>query len=458
MERLASIPPFRSVEVPSGGPTAAAYPAAVGLYVIFDRRPGVHRLAFRFLLDLAYAKWRFPEGFHEKEGARKPARKSMKATAERLANFLDWADRRARKGLDLRTCSYAQCIGAYRDEMQAGVWSRSGEGLANATVEARVEVAVQYLRWLADIGERDRFDVLTKEVTQAYGRHDNSRRITRKMVVRADKLKRKPQAPLTLLTKPQALEWLKDAKQMHGSTFGLMGRSILLTGMRREELRCLRVDSLPLDPSDWEVVNPTQPPHLQEVLLSLEWGCKGGDLGTCPITGDKRGAGRTIRVPRPLALEWHEYQRKARVKALAKRLDGLKGKAREDEAARAVHLFLRDKDGQRWEFKAIYDAWVSVPRAFPGNWHPHKGRHFWSCMTLWDEVQSLEAGGRGQDNVLSIIMTRIQPQLGHLSKETTMKYLCWAMNQLGTPLVLDETDEETGADLINLDDEDEDEK
>jgi len=54
-------------------------------------------------------------------------------------------------------------------------------------------------------------------------------------------------------------------------------------------------------------------------------------------------------------------------------------------------------------------------------------------------------------------MTRIQPQLGHLSKETTMKYLSWAMNQLGTPLVLDETDEETGADPSNLDEE-EDEK
>lgn len=113
--------------------------------------------------------------------------------------------------------------------MEAGVWSRSGEALANATVEVRVEVAVQYLRWWADIGERDRFDVLTKEVTQTYGRHDSSRKITGKMVVRADKRKRKPPAPLTLPTKPKAVEWLKNAKQMHGSTFELMARSILLT-------------------------------------------------------------------------------------------------------------------------------------------------------------------------------------------------------------------------------------
>jgi hypothetical protein len=73
-------------------------------------------------------------------------------------------------------------------------------------------------------------------------------------------------------------------------------------------------------------------------------------------------------------------------------------------------------------------------------------------MTLWDATQRLDAEERGNEkNVLSIIKTRIQPQLGHLSEETTMLYLRWAMNQLGTPLVLDETDEETGADPKDLD-------
>jgi hypothetical protein len=60
-------------------------------------------MALRFLLDLAYAKWRFPDGFRETAGAKKPARKSMHATAERLANFLDWAERR---GVDSQRCGY----------------------------------------------------------------------------------------------------------------------------------------------------------------------------------------------------------------------------------------------------------------------------------------------------------------------------------------------------------------
>lgn len=450
MDSGGAIPPYTVVYPPVEGVTAAAYPTAIGLPVIFDRSPGVHRLALRFLLDVAYAKWRFPEGFHENAGAKKPARKSMHATAERLANFLDWAERR---GLDLQKCGYSQGIARYQQEMLSGVWSRRGDELADATVNVRIDVAVQYLRWMADVGERGRFDVLTKEVSQSYGRHDSSRKSTRTVVVRDGRLKPRPRA-LTLPTKQQAIEWLDKAKDLHGLAFGLMSWSILRTGIRREETVCLRVDSLPLDPSDWEVVNPTQPPHLQEVVIKVEWGCKGQTLATCPETGDERKAGRSIRVPRMLALEWHRYRQKDRVKAVAKRLAGLKGKEREKVAASLVHLFLRDDNGQRWTGKAFYDAWASVPREFPGEWHPHTGRHWWACMTLWDEVQRLDAEGLGKENLLSIITTRIQPQLGHVSEETTMLYLRWVTNQLGTPLVLDEVDEKTGAGPNDLDDED----
>lgn len=449
MESLHLVRPFSVVKVPRYGVTAAAYPKLIGRPVIFDRKPGIHRLALRFLLDLTYAKWRFPEGFHNKLGARKPARKSMINTAERLANFLDWADRRA---LDLHSCDYEQSIERYRTEMSSGVWSRSGGKLADSTVEMRVEVAVQYLRWMADVGEREPFEVKTKIVIVSYGSHDSSRKSTKKVEVREDKRKPKPRRNITLPTKPQVVEWLKKARELHGPAFELIANSILRTGIRREEAVCLRLDSLPQNPSDWEVVNTIQPLHLQEVAVKLEWGCKGRTLETCSITGDERKDGRDIRVPRTLALKWHEYRRKNRVKAMAKSLAGLKGKHREEVAASLLHLFLRDGDGQRWTGKAVWDAWTSVPREFPGAWHPHMGRHFWACMTLWDATQRLDAEERGNEkNVLSIIKTRIQPQLGHLSEETTMLYLRWAMNQLGTPLVLDETDEETGADPKDLD-------
>lgn len=438
MDSSNRITPFTVVYAPSDGVTAAAYPEAVGLPVIFDRRPGMQRLALRFLIDLAYAKWRFPEGFHEKAGAKRPARKSMHATAERLANFLDWAERRT---LDLHSCNYNQGIARYQQEMLSGVWSRHGDALAPATINVRVDVAVQYLRWMADIGERTQFDVLTKEVTQSYGRHDNSRRSTKTMVVREGRIQPKPKV-LALPTKPQVIEWLNKGKELEGPTFALMAQSILRTGIRLKETVCLRVDSLPLDPADWEVVNPTQPTHLQEVVIKLEWGCKGGALWQCPNTGDELKNGRNIRVPLTLAQEWHQYRLKARVKAVAKRLEGLKGKQREELAASLVHLFLRDDDGHRWNGKALYDAWCSVPREFAGKWHPHIGRHWWACMTLWDEIQRLDTDGRSKENLLSIIRTRIQPQLGHVSEETTLLYLRWVINQLGAPLVLDETDEE----------------
>ena len=442
METSKKVTPFTVVYAPSDGVTASTYPGLLGLPVIFDRGPGVHRLAMRFLLDLAYAKWRFPGGFLVSTGAKMPTKKSMHTIAARLANFLDWADHRA---LDLRTCNYRQGVTRYQQEMLKGVWSRSGRELENSTVNVRVDMATHYLRWLVDIGERERFDVLTKEVSQTYSRHDSSRKSIKTVTVREGRLKLRSKI-LTLPTKQQAVEWLKESRCVSGSTFGLMAESILRTGMRREELTCLRVDSLPLSPSEWEVANPTQPPHLQEIVIRLEWGAKGETIATCPISGDERKVGRTIRVPRTLALEWHEYRRKSRVRAVGNRLAGLKGRQREDVAASLVHLFLRDDTGERWSGKKFYDAWVAVPRFFADRWYPHAGRHWWACMTLWDEVMRLEADGHTKENLLSIIMTRIQPQLGHVSEDTTMLYLRWAMNQLGTPLVLDETDEETGAD------------
>jgi hypothetical protein len=442
METSKKVTPFTVVYAPPDGVTAAAYPGLIGLPVIFDRGPGIHRLALRFLLDLAYAKWCFPGGFLVSTGVKMPTHKSMRTIAARLANFLDWADRRA---LDLRTSNYSQGAARYQHEMLSGVWSRSGRGLETSTVNVRVDVATHYLRWLADIGERDRFDVLTKEISQTYGRHDGSRKSIKTVTVREGRLKTKPKV-LTLPTKRQAVDWLKEARCVSGPTSALMAESVLRTGMRREELICLRVDSLPLSPCDWEVANPTQPPHLQEIVIRLEWGPKGETIATCPISGDERKVGRDIRVPRTLALEWHEYRKKSRVRAVGKRLAGLKGRQREEVAASLVHLFLRDDTGDRWSGKKFYDAWVAVPRVFADRWYPHAGRHWWACMTLWDEVMRLEAEGHTKENLLSIIMTRIQPQLGHLSEDTTMLYLRWAMNQLGTPLVLDETDEKTGAD------------
>lgn len=429
--------PFTIVYPTPKGETATAYPAAVGIPIIFDRRPGGHLLALRFLLDVAYAKWRFPTGFREAVGAKKLTRKSLKDVAERLCNFLDWADRRS---VDLHRCTYDKSVGRYQLEMVGGAWSRSGDGLAEATVNVRVDVAVQYMRWMADVGERDRFDVQLKEVTQSYGRHDSSVRTSKTVIVREGRLTMKPRL-LTLPERSGVLKWLREAKKSGGTAFELMAKSILRAGMRREEVVCLRVNSLPLNVDDWSVVNPLQPPHLQEIAIKIEWGCKGQTLEICPLTDDERKPGRTIRVPRTLALEWHEYRKKERVQAVGKRLSGLKGKQREDVAASLVHLFLRDDNGNRWTGKDVWDAWASVPREFTGKWHPHVGRHWWACMTLWDEIQRLEADSRSKENLLSIITTRIRPQLGHGSDQTTMLYLSWALNQLGAPLVLDEWDE-----------------
>ena len=410
--------------------------------MIFDRRPGVHREALRFVLDLAYAKWNFSEGFRESAGASRPARKTLHTYAESLANFLDWCDLR---GVLLKTCSYDQSVARYEKEMSDGTWSRSGRALMDTTINSRIDIAVFYLKWLADTGGRARFDVATEEVTRHYGTHSGTRGVIKTAIVRAGRRRPAPRV-LTLPTRAQVNRWLTQARSLHGATFELMCRSLLRTALRRAEIVCLRVDSLPVDPADWDVINPWRPASLQEVAIRIEWGAKGSTLQADDPSEDERKAGRTIRIPWTLAQQWHDYRNKDRVRAVGARLKGLKGKERERVAASLVHLFLREDDGVRWTAKHFYDHWAAVPRDFPGKWHPHLGRHWWACMVLFDEVQRLETEGRNKENILSIIETRIRPQLGHLDKETTYLYLKWAMNQIGAPLVLDdECDDASGS-------------
>ena len=75
-----------------------------------------------------------------------------------------------------------------------------------------------------------------------------------------------------------------------GSTFGLMCETILLTAMRREEVVALRLDTLPLDPSEWKISNPDVPEKHQLVGISIEYGTKGTGYGE--DHGDKIGPDR----------------------------------------------------------------------------------------------------------------------------------------------------------------------
>jgi integrase len=416
------------------------YPAL--LKVPYIRYPDLsyHRLASRYLVERAVHGW-VPE--HRKGFGAKThlARKSLKTYAEALIDFLQYSDRFK---VNLKTCGYSKDIfNGYQKRMLAGNWPLTDKGVHGSTPESRVQQACEYLSWMAEKGFREPFQIPYESVSvNLLGHHhaawNSSTKVTR---ARVGRLQRHETA-LTMPTDEAVRSWLREIRTRYEPVWELMCESVPLTAMRREEIVCLRVDSLPEDKKLWRIPNIFAPETHQKVLISIVYGCKGPDYGV-DRHGDKIGKERTIEVPLPLANKWHEYRRTSRNEAFAKWMAGSNGSARKRRAEQCVHLFLDPTTGARITGKRLYDIWTSVER--PHGWHPRAGRHWWACSTLWRAVSKwLGPNSRAvitddmTDQIsLNVIDLVIRPQLGHTSKETTMIYLRWVRSMVSIPLSLD---------------------
>jgi len=91
--------------------------------------------------------------------------------------------------------------------------------------------------------------------------------------------------------------------------------------------------------------------------------------------------------------------------------------------------------------RGLYRAWTSVPLPIDG-WSPHAGRDFWACSTLWREMmtnyQLDDLKGIPVSDISSLAMNivrmKIQPQLGHKDVKTSLLYVRWIVDMLGTAL------------------------
>ena len=435
---------------PSNGKFANKFPGIAHIPYILDSRPTYHRSANAYLISRGLGHWgNGPDG--RPRSGRIPSQKSMWSYASWLTNFLEWAEVRS---IDLQTCDYGTHIaGRYQNEMIRGLWSSTGEGLSANTVNLRVSQACDFLNWMVHTGRRPgSFDVPYKTVRISIDSAAASAGpMTKQVLVREGKA-RKTSHTLYMPTDSQVEDWLDRVREKKGQTIWLMCYTVLLTAMRREEVVCLRRDTLPLDPNDWQIVNPTAPPNLQNVQITICFGTKGPQYGI--QLGDKVGPTRDILIPLALAKLWHEYRNNERAFAFGKLMKGIKGRAeRIARANAAAHLFLREDDGRKISGEMLGKAWGSVLSPFGEiqasktrqQWSPHSGRHWWACSTLWRELKKHDNVSKVtnetalallENSALSIIRLRIQPQLGHSSKETTMQYLRWIMNMLSSPVHL----------------------
>lgn len=404
---------------------------------IFDASPGYHRLGSRYLIDRGLGVW--DPVSHGKRPKPPPNEQSLKNYAYWLANFLEWAELR---GIDFMTCEYSTHIhGRYQSEMLQGIWSRDGFPLSPQTVNLRVQQACDFLTWLAFKGYRSDFEVPSSIVTVRTGgaksstAHEGMQVASRKGKVRRNK------RHLRMPKDNQVRNWLDRVYQNAGKTKGLMCETILLTAMRREEIACLRIDTLPENPNDWHLSDPYAPRAEQRVLIDIKFGTKGPSYGR--EHGDKVGPERSIWMPLDLAERLHEYRKTTRVRALKTYVSAaVTVTEKRKRIGDSVHLFLNEETGKRFTGKGLYNAWTSVELPFKG-WSPHLGRDWWACSVLWREIKKHEllrslgsnvSAALLESSALSIIRLQIQPQLGHARDSTTIIYLQWVADMLGVSL------------------------
>jgi len=424
----------------------AGYAKVALVPCIFDARPGYHRAASRFLMDRGLGLWD-PAHRGSRVLTQPPSSISLKNYADWLVNFLEWCDIRT---VDPMKAEYtSELIGRYQKEMAEGIWSNDGTGLAERTINLRVSLATEFLTWAADKGMRGALVVPT--VTRTFLRGSATSSVSHLPVqreVRKGKL-REHKRRLGFPEEKEIVAWLNGiySKEFVGPTEGLLCETILETALRETEAACLRVDTLPRDCRDWKIPNPNADVENQSVLVEVRYGTKGPEYGW--DHGDKIGPVGTIRIAMPLALKLHEYREKVRPKSLSVAIrQGITVAEQRRIRDNTVHLFINPKTGQRYTGSNIYDIWRSIDR--PKGWSPHLARDFWACSILWrrieDQRKLLEHALKTnvdesilaalQSNALAVIQLEIQPQLRHVSKETTMIYLQWLADRLGVNLNL----------------------
>lgn len=363
---------------------------------------------------------------------RYPTRKSLENFARALTNFLEWCEARQ---FDWRTIEYTQhLVNGYQAEMERGSWSVSGKKLSARTINGRVGEACHFLDWAGQRGLREPFKVITVIKTVSQPTHRNSRgHEAIQKTVRAGRVRPDP-VHLRLPTDAEVDAWHRSVRIKSGYTKALMCELILKTAIRREEACQWRVDTLPLDRSDWLIRGDS-------VTVTIEYGTKGTKTreGDDSVEDDERGPARSIVMPLSLAEKLAHYREFLRPANRAKFVRGAPNDAERRARRRAPNnlLFLSDTTGRPVRASRLYDAWTSASRLPFVGWSPHGGRHFWACKTLIAAIERhrRDAGGNVPAASLSptwihgcasdALLLEIKPQLGHVDPSTTELYITW---------------------------------
>ena len=433
--------PFRVVYPSQGFLEKSGFGRVAHLPFIMDNRPGYHRLANQFLIDVGLGEWSVGTRGLELASTPPPTEATMRNYAHWLTNYLEYCHAR---GKDPIAADYKiDLIQSYQGEMNTGSWSRDNTGLAAKTINLRVDIACIFLQWAADKGLRAPFHI--PKISRAIERdsqYSSGVKATKIVQIRRGKM-RLGKHRISFPPENVIGAWLASVNS-RCRTEGLIVELMLETAIRRAEAAAWRIDTLPIDPADWVVVNSEKPIEHQAVRILLRYGTKGPGYGQ--DHGDKIGPQGDILLPMPIAIKLHDYRNKIRPQALTVALRKAKN-AREAEILRknAIHLFLDPKTGHRYSGQKIYDFWTKNSDKCLRGWSPHLARNFWACSILWKHIQSHQSLIDGLIknkidpsviktlalDIEGFIQLTIQRQLRHSSRDTTMIYLQWVSDRLG---------------------------
>ncbi|WP_426532777.1 tyrosine-type recombinase/integrase [Bradyrhizobium sp. McL0615] len=383
--------------------TERGYKSVAHVPVIFDSTGRYCREHNRYLRERARLEW------HPGGGADIPRGRTLSNIAERLLNFILWCEARR---MEWRTAKYDDVL-CYQNEQLAGRWSRTGTKLSPSTANQRADEATNFVRWAAERGLRGPFDVKT---------FMRSARTKLKYGPKAVRIGRAKEDAISLdtgsfvLPTPEEIrEWLAAVGRKRGRAKMLACKFIMHTGARRMEVEAVTVEQ-------W--------PEAKNISYRRSRG-----LAFVPmrLVATKGGRPRTIKIPLEFADEvrnWIDSKRRTHAYRYIKHY--------KKETKR---LFLSDHPaahGRPISAQTIYRCFSEVG-PHPRGWSPHKGRHTFACLWILHALR-LDAMDRGGLSAMPAdwVMNRgefwlksLQRQFGHMSSDTTEKYLHWLVHACG---------------------------
>ena len=421
--------------------TAEGYASVAHVPVLFDDEWGyIHEVNWH-LRQRARLEWSPAMGARQRltrAGRRYPTGRTLEQYARNLGNFFDWLEHRQ---LDWRGVEYtAHLVDGYQADMLAGRWGTTGAGLSASTVNGRVAEACNFLTWAAERSLRPPFAIIGGEVpVQRQSARSSHGHKAVKTFSRAGTVRKDPKM-LRLPTLEETSRWLESVKTHKGATKALMCELILESAIRLTEAAEWRIDTLPLDPKHWLVVG-------DKVQVVVKHGAKGPKYKD--EHGDEHGPARVVFMPLTLAEKLHQYRETRRLSALAKWVKSAANPA--ERTRRSKHpprrLFLSEHLGVPVTRGSLYEAWTQVPHQPFEGWSPHGGRHYWACQRLLAGiVRNAKIAGRTADRMPGDWVTGlartdldivIRPQLGHVDRETSLRYVQWVEAVVVMPNLVD---------------------